>query len=223
MEYNIKIPEYTEFEKKLQNERDFFAYMQLLEKAKKDYLIIVTVSDTPAGPLFTPNHSTVMMNALGLKINMVQAYRQPYVAIIDHGNVVFEKTSKDVTKSITINANFNTHTLNIYSGGFDCIDIYNFESFVKFDESYYYGCRGFNFFIINPQRQYMVDFYHYETYEIQNIDGITHKPFLCEEKIASIIENNSWGGGGIKSLYFVYYCITLYFLVFKIVRTKSIL
>jgi len=42
MEYNIKIPEYTEFEKKLQNERDFFAYMQLLEKAKKDYLIIVT-------------------------------------------------------------------------------------------------------------------------------------------------------------------------------------
>ena len=130
-EYNITIPNYTDFEKKLQNERDFFRYMQMLNEAKSEYLIIITAYDTPAGPLFTHNHAVAMMNALGLKINMLQAYRQPYIAVINRGNVVYEQTLMDLTKALKVNADFGDKKLFIYSGGFNCTDEYDRRPVLK--------------------------------------------------------------------------------------------
>ena len=195
MEYNITIPEYTEYEKQLQNEVDFFKYMKLLEREKNNYLIIVAADDTQTGPLFTPEHSAAMMKALGLRLNMLQAYRQPYVAIVDGGEVIYEQTSQDLTKSITVNAYFGKHKLFVYSGGFDCADKFGREAVLKLDDVPFYGERGLNFFILNVKTEIIIDSYHYETFEDLAPGIPLWKPFKYADNIISLIEHNSSRGG----------------------------
>ncbi len=195
-EYNITIPNYTDFEKQLQNERDFFKYMQMLNEAKYEYLIIITAGDTPAGPLFTPNHAAAMMNALGLKINMLQAYRQPYIAVINRGNVVYEQTLMDLTKALKVNADFGDKKLLIYSGGFECTDEYGYKAVLKINDDCFYGGRGYNFFVFNAKYNYLVDQYACETFELEEPEFPLYKPFAEAEKIYSAIGKNSVEGGG---------------------------
>ncbi|MBO6305124.1 MAG: hypothetical protein J6M62_08640 [Selenomonadaceae bacterium] len=195
MDFIVEMPEFTEFEKQIQAERDFFKYMELLKKAKNEYIIIIVAGDTPAGPLFTPEHSAAMMSALGLRLNMVQAYRQPYVAIIDGGEVIYEQTSQDLTKAITVDADFGEHKLFIHSGGFDCADKFGWRAVLKVDDNCHYGSRGLNFYTFNSNKGYMADFFRWETFEDKNAEYPLHKPFLDAQEIFSAIENNSMGGG----------------------------
>lgn len=203
MEYNVMVPAYTEFEKTLQNERGFFKYMRLLENNKQNYLIVIAVGDTPAGALFTQNCAKAMMKALGLKIDMSGAYRQPYIAVIDGGEVIYEQTSADLEKPLTVDADLGEHKLFIYSGGFNCDDKFGSLAVFKFDDACYYGSRGFNFFTINTEKGYMVDGYHFETYEIEYLENFLWKSFLYVDKLISAIENNYslFGGNPIFCLF----------------------
>ena len=199
MNYNITIPKYTELEKKIQNERDFFPYMRLLEKAKSDHLIMVTVQDTPAGPLTNTGYVKSMMNALGLQLDMQYAYRQPYIAIINNGEVLYEQTSKDLTKALKVNLNINGHNILVFSGGYECAEIFKGKAYVIVDKnSPLYGGRGFNFYTYNTEKNYMVDLYHLETYQNTAIIPFS-QTLLREKKLYSVIENISpkLGGGGI--------------------------
>jgi len=184
MEYNIIIPEYTEFEKKLQNERDFFSYMQMLKDALPHYALFIATADTPAGPLFTQKHSDCMRSALGLKIDMTKAFRQPYIAIIDGGEILYEETSKDVTKPLSISADFGNHSISILSGGYSCDTECWPEARITVDNISYYCIRGFVFLLYNMKKDYIADYSRFETFE----DGTTgpfHKRIAYTKEIIS--------------------------------------
>lgn len=202
-DYIVELPNFSELEKKIQSEVDFFKYMELLKEVKKDYLIIIVAGDTPAGPLFTPKHSAFMMNALGLRLNMAQAYRQPYIAIIDCGNVVYEETLTDLTKSLVIDGEFKGHKLFVYSGGFDCADKFGRKAMLKLDDVPFYGERGLTFFTLDTKKGIIVDSYWYDSFEGLYPGNPLWKPFKYMDKMVSIIEKNSLypGGGNILFLY----------------------
>ena len=166
----------------------------MLDDAKSDYLIIITASDTPSGPLFTSYHSAAMMNALELKTNMVEAYRQPYIAIIDCGKVTYEETLQDVTKSLKVSADFKDKKIFVYSGGFACTDEYAYRAFLKVNDNYFFGTRGYNFFVFNAKYNYLVDLYMFETFKLEQPERPLFKPFANLEKLYSIINNSSCGG-----------------------------
>ena len=204
MEYNITIPEYTEFEQKLQRERDFLPYMRLLEEAKPNYLIIVAVCDTPAGPLVSGGYISYMMNTLGLKIDMQFAYRQPYIAIINHGEVLYEQTSKDLTKALTFDLSADKHKIHVFSGGYECAEPFKCGAYITVDNGHpLYGGRGFNIYTYNTENNYIVDLYHYETYKITGVTPY-FQTSLKEEKLYSVIDNMflSNGGGGIYPVHY---------------------
>lgn len=198
-EYNITIPNYTDFEKKIQNERDFFKYMDLLKEALPHYVLFIAVRDTPTGPVFTPAHSDYMMKSLGLRLNMQPAFRMPYAAVIDHGKVVFESSSKAITEPIIVNGNLNNHPIMVYSGGYSSDGDLGINAVFSVDGLAYYGYRGFNFYLYNVEKDYLADMSVYETYENPDKTNPLAKPFMFMNKIISNLAS-ARGGGGILHL-----------------------
>ena len=76
-----------EYERRLKTEHNLLSYLRLLKAGLPHYLVIITVADTGAAPYFTPECAQAMMD-LGLKVNMYQRYRQPYIAIIDYAFLI---------------------------------------------------------------------------------------------------------------------------------------
>ncbi|MBR3723338.1 MAG: adenylyltransferase/cytidyltransferase family protein [Selenomonadaceae bacterium] len=192
-EYNIEIPKFTALEKKLQQESDFFNYMKLLTEVLTQYVLIITVSDTPSGSMFTSAHANAMMSALGLKMNMMNAFRMPYVAVIDHGKLAYESTSKGREEPVIVNGNLGEHTLSIYSGGLDCNLNLGFgcNALITIDGTHYFGDLGYNFFLYNVKDDYIADMCVYGAW--YNSDERTlHRPTSI---IKEFIANLNTGGG----------------------------
>ena len=158
--------DYPETVKKLRTEYDFLRYLQLLKEIIHNYVIFITVCDTGAAPYYTPEHAAAMAE-LGLKINMLQRYRQPYIAVIDHGKVIREICSEKLDEPLTLEGKINNHDIWIYSAGFNyqvgigtgayvCIDGANFLR----------GCRGFNFLVFDVEKDEIIDTRGFDTFDL---------------------------------------------------------
>ena len=196
MNYNVTIPEYTEFEKDLQQEQDFFNYMRMLKEALPNYALFIAAADTPSGPLFTRQHSDCMRDALGLKIDMTNAFRQPYIAIIDGGEILYEETSKDVTKPLRISADFGNHSISILSGGYSCDTECWPEARITIDDISYYCIRGFVFLLYNMEKDYVADYSRFETFDDGGKNNF-HKRLAYSQDIISAL----CAGGGVLCPY----------------------
>ena len=176
---------FTVFEKKLQQENDFFAYMRFLHEAIARYVIIITVGDTGAGPLFTSQHSAAMMNSLGLKIDMQQRFRQPYIAIIDQGEILQEQCSDDLSVPLILDGNLGKHELIVYSAGFESRRLKPSGCGVIIDGvNYGAGGRGFNFFVFDFQNDRIVDVFSYDSWEQHDF---IFKPYSIVDEIYKIM------------------------------------
>lgn len=154
-----------EFERRLKTERDLLSYLRLLKAGLQYYLVIITVADTGAAPYFTPECAQAMLD-LGLKVNMLQRYRQPYIAIIDYGNVVREKVSEDLEKPLVIKGKLNNHDLAIYSAGFMYMHGIGCGAMVMIDGvNYSTGGRGFNFFVFDRHKERIIDTCCFDTFK----------------------------------------------------------
>lgn len=159
-----------EFERRLKTESDLLSYLRLLKAGLEHYLVIITVADTGAAPYFTPECAQAMLD-LGLKVNMLQRYRQPYIAIIDYGNVVREKVSEDLEKPLVIKWKLNNHDLFIYSAGFQCMQGIGCGAMVMIDgANYHAGGRGFDFFVFDRMNERIVDTCCFDTYDMGKCD-----------------------------------------------------
>ena len=142
-----------EYERRLKMERDFLGYLRLLKAGLQHYLVIITVADTGAAPYFTPECAQAMLD-LGLQVNMLERYRQPYIAIIDYGKVVREKVSEDLEKPLVIKGKLNHHDLAIYSAGFMYMHGIGCGAMVLIDgANYSTGGRGFTFLCLTECRK----------------------------------------------------------------------
>ena len=94
-------------------ERHLLSYLQLLKSVSSKCLIIITVCDTGAAPYFTAECASSMMQ-LGLKTNMFTRFRQPYIAIIDHGEVLAEKVTANLDEPLVYKTQLNGH--NVFVG-----------------------------------------------------------------------------------------------------------
>ena len=189
--------DYPETVKKLRTEYDFLRYLQLLKEIIHNYVIFITVCDTGAAPYYTPEHAAAMAE-LGLKINMLQRYRQPYIAVIDHGKVIREICSEKLDEPLTLEGKINNHDIWIYSAGFNyqvgigtgayvCIDGANFLR----------GCRGFNFLVFDVEKDEIIDTRGFDTFDLAK----------CKNSSTNPIERYFWSfmrkyGGGVQLITF---------------------
>lgn len=162
-----------EYERCLKLERDFLNYLRLLKIGLSHYLVIITVADTGAAPYFTPECSQAMMD-LGLKINMLQRYRQPYIAILDAGNVMCEECSEKLEEPLVVDGIFNNHELSVYSAGFNYMHGIGCGAMVMIDGvNYSTEKRGFNFFVFDRNEERIIDTCCFDTFqEGKRIDWI---------------------------------------------------
>ena len=112
----------------------------------------------------------VDLDGVMLKINMLQRYRQPYIAIIDHGKVLREICSERLDIPLTIEGKVNGHDVFVYSAGFDCNRDFGVGSQVVFDGVNYlsFRNRGFKFLIFDTVQDKIVDTFLYDTFEYDN-------------------------------------------------------
>lgn len=153
-----------ELERNISNERDLLSYLNLLEKSLLRYVIIIAVCDTGAAEYFTQRCAEAMMK-MGLKINMFGRFRQPYIAIIDQGNVLIEKSSEDLTCPIIVNGKLNHHDIVVYSAGYCYQHGVGSGAIMLIDgANYMHGGRGFNFLIYDKKKDVIVDSCSFDTY-----------------------------------------------------------
>lgn len=92
----------------LRQEIEILSYLRLLKEAA-DYCIVVTINDTVGVDYFTSECSKELQS-MGLKIDMFNIYQKPYIAVIDRGNVIYEKTN-DLEKPVLIKGRLYQHDL----------------------------------------------------------------------------------------------------------------
>lgn len=87
---------------KLRTEENFLKYVKLLKLFAKKYCVMIVASDTPVGPDTTREMSVALLE-MGLRIDLYGKYRCAYAAMIDAGDVIFEKLdSSAIVQEITV-------------------------------------------------------------------------------------------------------------------------
>ena len=182
--------QYDETVMKLRREKDFLAYLKLLKEVAPKFTIFITVADTGAGPYYTPQHAAAMAD-LGLKINMLNRYRAPYIAIINKGKVIQELTSDKIDEPIIIGGKISYHDCETYSAGFNYQVGIGSGAFVRFDgTNFSVGGRGFNFLVFDVEQDEVVDTRGFDTFEDAKCFG-GDKDYN-KQKILSFV--HKWGG-----------------------------
>ncbi len=153
-----------EYEHRLKTEWDLLSYLRLLKACLSQYLVIITVADTGAASYFTPECAQAMMD-LGLKVNMLQRYRQPYIAIIDHGNIIHEQYSENLEQPLWVEGKVNYHDIAVYSAGFMWRHGVGSGAMVLIDgANYQLNGRGFNFFVFDTAKDNIIDSCVFDTF-----------------------------------------------------------
>ena len=79
---------------KLKAETNIENFLKMLKGIAQRYCVIVVACDTPWGPGFT-KELTVAMTGIGFRENLFGKYRCAYAAVIDAGELVYEKLEND--------------------------------------------------------------------------------------------------------------------------------
>ena len=175
--------------KKLKSETDFLGYLCTLKEILSRYVVFIAVADTGAAPYFTAEHAAAMAD-LGLKVDMTNRYRQPYIAIINKGQVVKELVSEELEKPLTVRGKLNKHDLFVYSAGFMCQTGIGIGAKVMIDGAdYMRGGRGFNFLVFDVDNDKPVDNCSFDMFDMGKKIVINNS---VEPALLSLVQK--WGG-----------------------------
>ena len=164
---------------KLQGEQGFFAYLKLLREILHRYVVFIVVGDTGFGPFFKQEHADALRQ-LGLQADHWDKYRQPYLAVINKGSVVREKTTDQLTEPVTLQGKLNSHDFIAYSGGYFCSSGVGFRALVMIDGKNYGMGRGFNFVVYDSDCDKVVDCHRFDTYLGQCVNQNLLQPLMCD-------------------------------------------
>lgn len=141
---------------------DFVEYLEMVRLFSKRYTLFIAVNDTPCGPNFTEELAFKIMK-LGLKENLYQKFRHSYVAVIDSGDLLFEKLSPTIYESVEYNCVLNNVELNIVSGGFNSdkksIALVNING-----KNHSINKRGLNFVVYDKVTGEVLDAVNFDTF-----------------------------------------------------------
>ena len=142
----------------ISDKTDILDYLDVLNKQKKDNLIIISVKDTPG--LNLDSFIAQKLNALGLKTNLEGKHGHSYVAVIDDGNVIYENLGENLEPSV-YQAKVGGHNLMITSRVYKNGN----ESVISIDnKDYSVNQRGLNIVVCNKASGYVIDSVSFDTH-----------------------------------------------------------
>lgn len=147
---------------KLRTETNFANYLCLLKAFSQRYCVFVVSCDTPWGLSFTEDLVQLMMN-IGFKVDLFKKFRYAYAAIIDSGNLVFEKLENDLRLPVEKTLSLNGNNVKLHSSGFYASDV---RSSVEINgEEFSPGKLGINFVIYDKISNIVLDSVCFDTCE----------------------------------------------------------
>lgn len=147
---------------KLKKEYNFIEYVRMLKFFSKRYILIISACDTPCGPSYTQKVSTEVMS-IGLEISLCNKFRHSYVAIIDAGELVFEKLSPTVYEPVEYSCVIDDIAVEVVSVGFAVPR--NSTALIMLDgRNYSPGGRGLNFVVFDKVTKTVLDAVNFDTY-----------------------------------------------------------
>lgn len=149
---------------KLRSEMDFRTYMQLLKDFAQRYCVMIAACDTPVGPDFSQDMANVVM-AIGLNTNLYQKYRCAYAAVVDSGDIVFEKIELDTTKELRQKILLDGNEIELISISYNCpSDITRLGSIKINGTERSLNGRGLNIVVWDKVTQTTIDSINFDTY-----------------------------------------------------------
>lgn len=150
-------------EEELRNERNFFDYLKKLRYFAKKYCVIIAANNTPWGEAFTPDLTREVMS-IGLKVDLYQKFRCPYIAVIDGGDLLCEKLETNTKNVLKVNMELDTNDkLEIISGGFDSVEANT--GIIKINGTDYSpNLIGLNFVVYDKSSKKVIDAVSFNTY-----------------------------------------------------------
>ncbi len=170
---------------KLRSETNFANYLCLLKNFSQRYCVIVVSCDTPWGLSFSEDLVHLMMN-IGFKVDLYKKFRYAYAAVIDSGNLVFEKLENDLKLPIEKTLSLNGNNVRLYSSGFYASKV---RSSVEINgEEFTPGKVGINFVIYDKIYNTVLDSVCFDTRET-----ISAYRFVEYQKMADLFLSNHPG------------------------------
>lgn len=150
-------------EETLRNEHNFLNYVRMLKSFAKKYCVIITAYDTPCGPAYTQAISKEVMD-IGLKVDLYNKFRCPYIAVIDEGVVLFEKLELNQKSILEVQVKLDTK---------DKVEVISkcwsapgaLMSSIKINGTEYFpNSRGLNFVVYDKFSKTVIDSVGFDTY-----------------------------------------------------------
>lgn len=150
---------------------DFLDYIMELFSKQDEYIVFITSSDAHV-PRNRKNPKLKILRSLGVQTDLQQTYRHSFLAIIDGGETIVEKSHEN--KAITAEYMFSRHKAEILSQGFNAAPGRNSPVSIVIDGfDYAVNSRGLNFVVWNIKEEKVVDSVAFDTFFN---DEITRKP-----------------------------------------------
>lgn len=179
---------FTEIEMKLKTEKDFISYLHLLKEVKYNYIIFIAVADTAVGPDFPKKAADEFKKCLKLKTNLMNKFRVPYVAVIDHGKVFKEICSDESDKPIEIEDSLKNLDFYVFSRSYvsNNAQILGGRAIIKLNDKTYCdsNIRGIHFLVFDPNKNIVMDYCFFDGYSKLNC----RKPYEVESDIITFVK-----------------------------------
>ena len=140
--------------------RDLFSYVGCLHENLKHLQIFIVANNTPCGPFFSHEKADELREKLGLGINLAGKFRMAYIAIIDGGEVLYEKLAGASSEWLEVSSD----NLHVVSGGFESSSMRNTALIEINGRNYSENKRGLNFVVFDKETGQCLDACSVDTY-----------------------------------------------------------
>ena len=144
----------------LRREHDFFSYLRCLHENLKDIKIFIAANNTPWGPFFSHEMADELRKNLGVGINLANQFRRAYIAIIDGGNVLYERLAESCGEWLE----FSAEGIHVVSGGFESDSMRNVALIEINKKNFSENKRGLNFAVFHKATGELLDKCSVDTY-----------------------------------------------------------
>lgn len=141
---------------------DFLEYVIELFSKQDEYVVFITSSDAHV-PRNRKNPKLKMLRSLGIKTDLQQTYRHSFLAVINSGETVIEKSHEN--KALTAEYMFSRHKAEILSQGFNAALGKNSPVSIIIDGfDYAVSSRGLNFAVWDKINKQLLDSVWFDTF-----------------------------------------------------------
>lgn len=146
----------------LVTETDFLRYVELLDHVSKEYVVMIAVSDTPWGPVMSPE-MTCALKKIGLQEDLYGKFRQSYATVIDAGVLVFEELSPSLREIVEKTFILGQDEIKLRSVSYDAPP--RTEAYIRINgKTVSTTKRGLNIVVYDKEKQEVLDAVNFDMY-----------------------------------------------------------